>query len=173
MPVVIPNTYGTTPPAPPAREDGELYRFEMIYRHLELRAYADEARELLALLIPGYPELEPAARRTREQHALAVQLQFQPVLTLQHPELLTDLTAAEWEVLNSDRSTQPAIERWDAQVPLLLIATGYEPYTSTPKPVDGKAGGKQMILWLRPVEEESYLISLGESGWLFLAHLKE
>ncbi|MHB8457554.1 MAG: hypothetical protein ACYDBS_07695 [Acidimicrobiales bacterium] len=171
MPVIIPNPPALKPPEAPRKPDGSLYLFEMIFDDGRHRAYDDSARELLNLVIDDYPEEEDAARRVREAHAVAVQVEIQPILTFEDVEVLDNLAPADREVLNSSRDVQPRIERWDVPIKLLLIDTGYEPYTDVPLPIDGRANDEQQIFWLRPADEEEYLISLGLSGWVLLAHL--
>lgn len=46
---------------------------------------------------------------------------------------------------------------WRQSVPLVLIDTDYQPFTSRPRP-DGR------VIYLRPAQEHDYLASLAEAG---------
>lgn len=62
-------------------------------------------------------------------------------------------------VLLHDRATDVVeLEEWDSNVPLLLMATGYAPYTDVPAPVG------DTILWLDPATETTFLDSLARAG---------
>lgn len=53
------------------------------------------------------------------------------------------------------------IAEWNHKVPLVLVATGYAPYNSTPRPTGN-------VLWLDPYTETTYLESLAEIGLIEL-----
>lgn len=62
-------------------------------------------------------------------------------------------------VLLHDRATEVVeLDEWDSNVPLLLMATGYAPYTDVPAPVGGT------IMWLDPATETTFLDSLARAG---------
>ncbi|MHB8246850.1 MAG: hypothetical protein ACYDGN_16175 [Acidimicrobiales bacterium] len=169
---VIQNTVGKTPPAPPTRDDGSLYAFEMIFDDGKLRAYGDTAAELLEHLIEDYDHSDEAsAGQARVRHAVGVQVSTQPYLTFTDAAALANLSDAEWAVLNGSRVEQPAIDRWDAPIDLILIDLWYQPFGSLAVPVDGEAGGRKRIHWLCTVDELGYLKSLAEVGYINLAEL--
>jgi len=62
-------------------------------------------------------------------------------------------------VLLHDRVVETvAFDRWDSDIPLILIATGYAPFTDRPRPA-GDA-----IIWLDPSTEISFLQSVSAVG---------
>lgn len=64
----------------------------------------------------------------------------------------------ELTILLGDRSQALGeIGKWDLEVPLVLVATDYFPYTSSVKP-EGN------ILWVNPHNETTFLDSLTEIG---------
>lgn len=62
-------------------------------------------------------------------------------------------------VLMHDRATDVVeLGTWDSDLPLLLIATGYAPYTDIPAPTG------DTVLWLDPATETTFLDSLARAG---------
>jgi hypothetical protein len=76
-----------------------------------------------------------------------------------HPEAETEdtliaLSMDKWEMFDE-------IAEWNHKVPLVLVATGYAPYNSTPRPTGN-------VLWLDPFTETTYLETLAEIGLIEL-----
>jgi hypothetical protein len=146
----------------------------MIFGGWGYRAYADTAAELCEALIPGYGELgdDTARLKARIVHAVTEQVQLQASINVESdPQASTE---AHREVLVGPRHIQPAIARWDCDVPLVLVDIYYEPQGDLPRPVGkaGKAGEADAnLIWLSPATEEGYLRSLARAGVIALGDL--
>ena len=71
-----------------------------------------------------------------------------------------DASTAGEEVLTAlltAKTTPYTGPTWRQSVPLVLIDTDYQPFTSRPRP-DGR------VIYLRPAQEHDYLASLAEAG---------
>lgn len=152
---------GSFPPELPLQESGAPYPFAMAYRNQVI--LATERADLVRVLIAGYGQADGdeelfARYRSCVEFANAVQAQlaadaheagvFEPQSS---PEaVLTALFTNRYEKIDD-------FTRWDHQVTLVLVSTGYAPYTATPRP-EGR------ILWLDPYTEATYLASLEEAG---------
>ena len=168
-----------TPP-PPRTQQGQLYRYEMIYDAGYRRAYANTLTELCTALIEEYDPDTLAAQlddqhptpsqrdrhtnrkldRLRILYTIKVQIWLQALINSEAD--LDLLTPHQLSVLRGQRTTQPAINHWNASVPLVLSAHEYQPYGPLAKP-DGK------ILWIDPRDEQTLLTTLHETGWIHLA----
>ena len=153
-----------TVPTPPVKQDGSAYRYEMI--HGTTRTWADTATELLAAIVPEHADLddEDARARARLTLAIGVQVRLQAMLAVSGD--LTSCRAEDREVLLGTRTQQPAVESWDAPVPLVLVASYYQPYTSLPGPVQVDPGE---VIWLDPSSDEALIASLARAGVIGLA----
>ncbi|MCT2222491.1 hypothetical protein [Microbacterium paraoxydans] len=70
-----------------------------------------------------------------------------------------DLDEDALTVLLHDRVREAvAFDRWDSDIPLILISTGYTPFTDRPRPVGDS------IVWLDPSTETSFLRSISSIG---------
>jgi len=167
-------------PQPPSGESGEPYRYELTYRGGYRRAYADTLAELCGALIDGYDPAAIAARletdgtgrdqvddlvevelgALRIRHAVNAQVEIQAQLNSRWP--VDDLGEPQRRVLRGDRTTQPAVTRWEEPVPLVLSTHGYQPDTDQPRP-DGN------VIWLDPRHEAALLASLHDAGAVRLA----
>ncbi len=120
---------------------------------------AQTASELVDELIDGHSEANDDQRlllraRFLAEHANAVQATILADVA-HHYELDEDALT----VLLHDRDRETiAFDRWDSDIPLLLITTGYMPFTDRPRP----AGDS--ILWLDPSTETSFLRSISSIG---------
>ncbi len=154
---------------PPLRSDGSLYRFEMIYGGGGWRAYADSGAELVAVLVPGYAELDDGGRqRARIGCAARAQVLAQAELTAAGD--LAGCTDAQVRILLSSREVPPAPVSWSAPVPLVLVTSFYVPIGVLPRPVAEPPG---QIVWLDPADEFSLLAGLHEVGMIDLAERSE
>lgn len=140
----------------PRKPDGNYYRYEMVCDGRWTRAYDDTPSGLMNYLIPGYLNLDPEERlAARIRHAVDTQVTLQALINTNVPGVPTN---EEKEVLNGPRHIQPIIEEWSCPVPLVLIDTFYNPFTSQPLPLDINEGE---IWWIRAGEDDfEYLRSL-------------
>lgn len=168
-------------PLSPLHEDGTRYPYAMRFDGGKYLGYADSPAELLGLLIDGYEDLEPQAQQVaRIRLAVRVQVVTQGLINANtEPEVWEALSEAERAVLNGPRFEQPhgwggddpMGDVWEsAEVPLVLVETGYAPYTDIEKPISGVADvlNPPNMIWLRPVEEWEFLESLANTGHIDL-----
>jgi hypothetical protein len=172
--VVIRNPSGPVPPAP-RKADGAVYRFEMLFDGLGYRAYADTATELCEELIAGYTAIddEVAQAAARIQYAVGTQVRLQAEL-VDDEDAMTSTTPQEREILLGARHVPPALEVWEADVPLVLVDTYYQPLGRLPRPAGRPRGGgppESNLVWLRPADEAELLTSLSEAGVIILGEL--
>lgn len=149
----------------PQRPGGSAWPLLLI--HGDRITGADTATELLAQIIPGYADLpdddtgHDDALWPRYESAVATAVELQETLIAAAAENGDfDAATAGEEVLTALLTaktipyTAPA---WRQSVPLVLIDTDYQPFTSRPRP-DGR------VIFLRPAQERDYLASLAEAG---------
>ncbi|WP_026535900.1 hypothetical protein [Arthrobacter sp. H14] len=150
----------------PVREDGSPYPFSLTQQNQAI--FADTRTELTGHLIEGYANLpggeegDTEALYIRYQSAVAVANALQPVLAGDATNNGTFDPSVESEdtltALFADRSEKiDDVGSWDHEVPLVLVATDFAPYTSAPKP-EGN------VLLVNPYTETTYLDSLSELG---------
>jgi hypothetical protein len=158
----------------PLRADGSFYRFELIHDGGRLRTYADNFAELCGALIEGYPvgdELEATAARIR--FAVSSQVALQAMIDAE--EDLSSCTPEEQALLVGSRHIPPHIEAWEADVPLVLVDTYYQPLGELPRPVGRPRGGGKPdanLIWLSPASEGSLVGSLAEAGLIGLSEAR-
>lgn len=159
-----------TAPAPPFKDDGSAYRFEMIYDGGKYRAYADDAEALLATLIRGYDRMDEPARLTARLH-LAVRTQTTTQADICAYYGTDSLTPDEYAILMASRATPPQITEWTSEVPIVLVDVFYTPMGDLPRPVgpDGDVAEPANIFWLRPTDPYDLLESLHGIGAIGLA----
>ncbi|GAB3435176.1 hypothetical protein [Flindersiella endophytica] len=166
MTVDLKNSTGSRePPAAPVKPDGTPYRFEMIHAGGRRRCYADTHLELVAVLIPGYDELDGHGRsRARLRYCVDVQVRLQAALAT--PELLDACTAEQRAVVLGGRDAPPSPAVWSAPVPLALVTAFYVPIGPRPRP---EADGAGELVWLDPTSDLALLTSLHVAGVMDLA----
>lgn len=170
--VLVRNNFeGDEPVTPPVHPDGSGYAYCMYLPGYTDVMFADSIEELLAGLLPGYPDMdepEQAYQRIRLAQRAAAQVQAE-VLAEVDPD---SVSADEWRTLTAPRTvSQPRADWWTCPVPLVVVETGYEPFTDVPRPASGLADGRadaENLWWVRPAEDEDFLISLHEVGYLRL-----
>ncbi|MBV9024002.1 MAG: hypothetical protein JO362_09450 [Streptomycetaceae bacterium] len=148
------------PLAPPTKDDGSHYVFEMIYDGGSWRGYADTPTELMEGLIPEYPELLSPKDKAAARIRLALRLQVQLQAALAASEEFAQCTPEQQQVILAPRDTPPVIARWDAPVPLALVTTFYKPTGRLPRP----EGPDEALIWIEPDSEWSLLVSLHQAG---------
>lgn len=168
-----------TPP-PPRTQQGQLYRYEMIYDSGHRRAYANTLTELCTALIEEY-DPDTIAARLADQHPASAQRDRHTNRTLDRLRILYTVKVQIWlqalinsqadldhvtphqrGVLRGQRTTQPAIDHWHTSVPLVLSTHEYQPHGPLAKP-DGN------IIWINPRDEQTLLTTLNKTGWIHLA----
>lgn len=158
------------PVTPPEHPDGASWPFCMYFRDGLMVAFADTYEELLYALIPGYQDMdstEQAFHRVRLAQGAAAQIQGRILAQVERDEV----TDAEWEVLIAPRGEeQPRADWWVSAVPLVVVETSYEPFTSVPRPASGieSEDVETNLWWVRPEDEEDFLLSLHEVGFIRL-----
>lgn len=179
---VIRNSRGNDePPQSPLHEDGTRYPFAMQFDGGKFIGYADTPAELLGMLIEGYEDLEHAEQQTaRIRLAVKVQVAVQAVVNSSaDPAVWDALSGTEKDVLNGPRFEQPhgwaepddeMGDVWDSEIPLVLVETGYAPYTDIDRPISGIADvlNPPNIVWLRPVDEMEFLTSIADAEYVEL-----
>lgn len=163
------NTEGDGPIEPPTHEDGRPYRYCMYFHGYSDVLFADEQEELIDGLIPGHnsmSEEDAAYHRIRLAQAAAAQVQAE-ILAEVDPQTVSE---EEWKTLTAPRGiSQPRADWWTCEVPLVVVETGYEPFTDVPRPASGLSDGiadAPNLWWIRPAEEEDFLYSLHEVGYI-------
>lgn len=125
--------------------------------------YAHTVTELVAALIPGYcPQDHDVALEQRWRLAVLRANALQADLAVKHVErdlhIMGRLDEEQLTALFASRAEVPPVPPvWDCPIPLVLIATDFDPYTDTPAP-DGN------VIWLDPADERSLLMSLSAAG---------
>ena len=161
---------GVKPPQPPLRADGTRYPLALCYSAGTRIAYADTASDLLALLIPGYKDLDDQARlvaRIRLAYRAAVAGQAQALINAD-PQDVQALSDREYAALVRPQYEPVRLEWWTSPVVLLLVSTAYAPYGHTDRPLSALADvlNPPNIIWLRPEQETTLLESLVRSGYI-------
>lgn len=150
--------------------DGTLFPFVMAFNDSVI--LAETRTELAAELIEGYAEIPDTeagneeALFARYRSCVDIANTTQGLIAGQAAETGTFDPAVETEdiltALFTDKSEKiDEIAEWSHKVPLVLVATGYAPYNSTPRP----AGN---VLWLDPYTETTYLGTLADTGLIEL-----
>lgn len=164
-------------------ETGQRYPWAM--DRGEDTVYAETATALLAHIIPGYiGESLPDPFSTGEDDLSAAEFEAEENLFKRYENALLAATVAQTgvydtalrdgvfdpsqaseEVLTALLSsrTEPLVDikEWTEEIPLVLIATDYVPFTTIPAP-------KGNIAWIDPSTEDRYLRSLAKVG---IAHV--
>lgn len=162
---------GNLPDTLPAREDGTPYPFAAAWE--DAAVFTDTRTELTAALIPGYedipegPDQAADSLYARYESAVAIANNRQAVLaaiaqeegtfdpSLETEDTLTALFTPKDQKIDE-------INQWDHEyVPLVLVASGYAPYTATQQPTGN-------VQWIDPYTETTFLDSLAAIGMLEL-----
>lgn len=181
---------GHTPPDVPRKDNGDLYDYFMSYENGRYLAYADDPVDLLDLLIPGYADSDEDDRiMARIRLALDVQTQAQALVLAAVPqEEIDSLKPWEHKVLVHEGGSSPhgwgaeagepveagsgeTVDIWYSKVPLILVDTGYAPFTDVPRPLSalGDTRNEENLIWLRPSDEEDFLDSLALVNFIYFA----
>lgn len=159
------------------REDGTPWPFALAKG--ERSVFADNAGEIIAHIIPGYDDL-PAGPEGDDQ-ALILRWETAATTATDIQALICADRGQEglFDPANESEDTLTAlfqdkmiavedVEAWDhEQVPLVLVATDYDPFTDRVPPTGN-------ILWIDPSDEVTFLDSLSNLGVIeFYVHGEE
>ena len=164
------NVEADGPIVAPTHEDGTGYRYCLYFNGYATVAFADSYLDLLDALIPGYADLseeDAAFERIKLAGGVAAVVQAEILAQVDRE----DIADEDWAVLIAPRlGAQPRADWWTCEVPLIVVETGYEPFTDVPRPASGlsAAADAPNLWWIRPAEEEDFLLSLHEIGFVRL-----
>ena len=178
--IIVTRNPSDPPPEPPPSKTGQPYRYELTYDGDHRRAYAETLTELCSALIEGYdpeaitqrlvdedvPDTQLETLVTGELdelrivHAVGVQVRLQAAINAHAP--IDQLPPDQRQLLRNDRVTQPSIDHWDSEIPLVLSAHDYQPDGDMPRPTGE-------IIWLDPRDESTYLSTLEAAGVVRIA----
>lgn len=151
----------------PLNEYGNQYSFCMFYNNESQVVFADTYPELLEALIPGYMN-----ENENEQEFLRIVSAQKAAAEIQ-AEILTEvnlhtLNQKERNILTHPKNlTQLSVEWWTSEIPLVVVESAYEPYTTVPRPASSHQ--KEDNLWrINPIEEEQFLLDLNSIGYVRL-----
>lgn len=160
------NQEGDAKILPPIHEDGSTFIYCMYYNQDQDIVFADTTGELLNTLTPGYLKASPEDKdflRIRLAQRIAAEIQAD--LLVKPAEHLSD---EEWDTAITPKNTSiktPTL--WTSKVPLILVETSYVPYTPYERPTSPHQGyAAENLWWIRPQEEEDFLVSLHEIGYI-------
>jgi hypothetical protein len=172
---------GDEAPISPVHADGTRFPYAMHFDGAKYVGFADSPTELLGLLIPDYEEMDPQEQQVaRIRLAVNVQVAVQAQINAEamSSDAWDDLSDEERAILNGPRFEQPhgwgdpdeMGDVWDSEIPLVVVETGYAPYTSFDRPISGIADvlDPPNMVWLRPVEEFEFLSSMANTGYIDL-----
>jgi hypothetical protein len=166
------------PPGAPNREDGGLYEYAMRFNGDSLYCFTDNVEVLAGALtgdVDGYLAMSEQDRLVaRIKASLGYQCKRQAVINQQAMQTgrWDKCTETEKNILNGRRDVQPSgwstdllgADWWTAPVDLVLVSSGYAPWTSVPLPMT--SGDR---LWvIDPVTTEDWLSTLHDLGVIAL-----
>lgn len=154
----------------PLDSNGQPYRYAWHDQAAGELVYASTADDLLDEWIPGYLEATPVEQsRARAEHAVTARTHI--VATIAAGLAPAELSNEQEGVLLVDLQDMPDVDRWDPQVPLVLLEGMYRPFTDRMPPlsgIDGDVVDPSNILWLRHSTADGYLQSLARAGYIDL-----
>lgn len=150
----------------PTREDGSLHRYELVYAGHTRRVYADTEEALIDVLIPGYAEM---SEMSRWEARLAYMTRAQVIAQagLNATDAFHTLSHAQQVILQGPRHEQPVVPTWSCPVPLILVASYYEPAGRNARPVRDQ-GMAPNVIWVDPSDDTTFLASLHDIGVISL-----
>lgn len=158
-------TMETASPSP-TRNDGSLHRYELVYAGHTRRVYADTEVALIDVLIPGYAQMTShEAWEARIAYLIRAQVIAQAGLNA--VDAFATLPAAQQTILQGPRHEPPVVAHWSCPIPLILVATYYEPAGRNARPVR-EAGMEPNVIWVDPSDDTTFLTSLHDIGVISL-----
>lgn len=150
----------------PTRHDGTLHRYELVYAGHTRRVYADTEDALVDVLIPGYHAMNET-QRWEARIAYMVRAQVIAQAGLNAVDAFETLAHATQAILQGPRHEPPVVATWACPVPLILVATYYEPAGPNPRPVS-ETGMEPNVIWVDPSDDMTFLNSLHDIGVISL-----
>ena len=160
----------------PLNDRGEPYLYCMLTPDNETLVYSDSVEELLEMLIPEYTQLDEKEQIVKRIMLANITAAYVQGVFLGEAEEENLLTQYQWEILLAPKTgpNAPSPIFWEAPVPLIVLDTTYEPYTSIPRPCGREDGIKtNSLIWLCPSDPEKFLVSLSEIGHIRLMRNNE
>lgn len=172
-------------PVPPTKPNGTCYEWGIRLPGDSHIGWADTVVEIVGLLVgePAYEDMTPQDQAYhRILRAIRLQVVTQARINFLAQTVLADWDdACEWEreVLNGPRHVQPhgfesaplfaGRDVWTCPIPLVLVATGFEPYSDLPH----VEGPEDAVWWIDPSTDESFLDTLAQEplGLIQVWHL--
>lgn len=148
----------------PQDVDGRDYTYEVVLSGGVDRQYGHTLEGLLTSLIDGYDTLSIQQQwEARLHYATTSQVIVQAHLTANGN--LADCSERGRVILSLARAEQPSVATWDEPIPLVAIATAYEPAGTIcrPGPTEGR---EPNVFWIDPSDDETLLLSLHDLGFL-------
>lgn len=121
-------------------------------------AEADTLSGLVDRLLVGHADRTPQAQLERRADSLAQACQVAQSAVLAGVDLAGAGEDALGVLLHDRRCEVPVFDRWESDIPLFLLASGYAPYTPVPRP----AGDR--IVWADPHTERTFVDGLAACG---------
>lgn len=170
--IVVKNTAeGEEPLDPPTHPENRLWSYAMYFNGGYDVAFADTYGELLDVLIPGYADLTDDVDEATARITLGVRAAVVTQAMILSSADLTDVSDADYAVLTAPK-VAPAVraDLWMCPVPLVVVESLYQPYTEVPRPASGLGDYQdaENLWWIRPGEDEEFLFSLHEVGFIRL-----
>lgn len=161
--------------SPRHEEDGTEFLYCVYLPNGTDVVFTDSYAELLEVLIPNYVHMnedEQIIHRDALGRSVAIQIQNQILLDPEYQDLINKgiVSPEELRTLHMSRDAAiPQADWWKCHVPLVVVETNYEPFTEVPRPASALSDGSALspnLFWIRPVEEEDFVISLYDVGFL-------
>lgn len=159
---------GRSTDAFPFSPTGALHRFALVRG--EMTVFSDDMSDLIGSVIPGYAGLSlEDATIERWKCAAATATDLQQLMAaaggldvaVESEDVLTAIFTDRANALPDGSLTAG---EWTHQVPLILVATDYQPFTSALAP-NGN------VQFLDPSSERAFLVTLAQTGvWQFYTH---
>lgn len=169
--IVMPNNVEADGPVtPPAHADGSTFRYCMYFHNGFDVAFADTYGELLQVLLPGYENLDEVGR-AEQRILLGVAAANQVQAAVIAEADLSAVSDEDYRTLTAPRIA-PAVRAdwWSCPVPLVVVETAYEPWSDVPRPASALSDTQDApnLWWIRPGDEEEFLLSLHDVGYVRL-----
>ena len=147
-------------------DDGSPWPFALVRG--EETILADDAGDIVSFLIDGYEDVADDPSGHDEALILRAATAVTLTATIQAIMATDALNEGRFDPAEADEATLTAIfgdrtvpvldtDRWDHDVPLVLVATDYEPFTHEVPPTGN-------VLWVDPSDEMAFLQSLANLG---------
>lgn len=150
----------------PAKPDGALFAYELIYAGGTRRAYADDLADLIEILLPGYDAWTEQQRWEARLH-LAIRAQVVVQAEENACDAFHTLPNHAQALLQDARHEPPTVASWSYPVPLVLVTSFYAPAGLAPRPVR-EQGMASNVIWIDPSDETSLLTTLHDAGFVTL-----